>query len=129
MDRCILGGGDSHMAYGLLQQTELAKLHLEMLGATDSYRRYLATWQANAARLKKNVGYMEGSLLHKWHGPKAKRGYNSRWKILETNKFDPFTDLMPDHQGVLRLTGTKPQLRDDLRAYFRSRQEDSDSLE
>ena len=129
LDRCILGGGDSHMAYGIMQRQDLAELHLEMRGATDAYRRYIATWQANAARLNKNAYFMEGTVLHMWHGHKKKRGYNSRWRILERNKYDPFVDVMLDHQGVLRLTGNKPQLRDDVREYFRDRDEDSHEVD
>lgn len=124
LDRCILGGGDSHMAYGLMQRLDLAQLHIEMGGRKNPYTRYIASWQANAARLKKNIGVMDGDLLHKWHGSKSKRGYADRYKILERNHYDPYSDVMLDHNGVLRLTGNKPQLRDDLRAYFRSRDED-----
>lgn len=126
LDRCILGGGDSHMAYGLVQRHDLAKLHLEIEHASSTaYVRYIQLWQMNAARLKGNIGYMDGSLLHKWHGPKSKRGYASRWKILEDNLYDPYADVMMDHQGVLEFTGNKPQLRDDVRRYFRDRDEDS----
>jgi hypothetical protein len=34
------------------------------------------------------------------------------------NAHDPLTDVAYDSQGVLSLTGNKPQLRDGLRAYF-----------
>lgn len=128
LDRCILGGGDSHMAFGLAERWDLAAEHREIIDGPPSYTAYVRNWQKNAARLQHNVGYMEGSLLHKWHGPKSKRGYATRWKILEENCFDPFTDLMVDHQGVLIFPGNKPRLRDEIRAYFRSRDEDSNEL-
>jgi hypothetical protein len=67
-------------------------------------------------------------MIHKWHGPRALRGYTERWKILEANAFDPYLDLRPDEHGVFEFTGNKPKLRDDVRQYFRSRNEDSDSL-
>ena len=125
LDRCILGGGDSHMAFGLAQRWDIAKLHKEIEhAASDAYVRYIKLWQINSARLKTNIGMMEGSLLHHWHGPKANRGYATRWQILENNQFDPFADVMNSHQGVLTLVGNKPKLRDDIRAYFRARRED-----
>lgn len=126
LDRCILGGGDAHMAFGLAERWDIAKLHKEIAhGASDEYVRYIKLWQLNAARLKKNIGMMDGSLLHHWHGPKANRQYGTRWQILEENHFEPYVDLMPSHQGVLTWTGNKPKLRDDVRKYFRDRHEDS----
>lgn len=129
LDRCILGGGDSHMAFGLAQRFDLAKAHLEISHASSkAYVHYIRLWQKNAARLNGNIGVMDGTVLHKWHGPKHKRGYASRWKILEDNHFDPFADLLTDHEGVLVFAGNKPKLRDDIRRYLRSRDEDSKQL-
>jgi hypothetical protein len=125
LDKCILGGGDSHMAFGLAQRWDIAKLHAEIKhGCSDAYLRYIAAWQLNAARLKTNIGMMDGSLLHHWHGPKANRGYATRWQILESNHFDPFVDVMYSHEGVLTWTGDKSKLRDEIRHYFRARRED-----
>jgi len=66
-----------------------------------------------------------GTIMHHWHGPKAARGYATRWQIMTDNQYDPHTDLKKDWQGVIRLTDKKPKLRDDCRAYFRRRNEDS----
>jgi hypothetical protein len=126
MDRCILGGGDAHMAFGLAQRWDIAKLHKEIAhAASDEYLRYIKIWQLNAANLRMNIGMMDGSLLHHWHGPKANRGYGTRWKILEDNHFDPYSDLTVSHAGVLEWPKNgKVKLRDDIRAYFRARWED-----
>ena len=53
------------------------------------------------------------------------RAYGSRWRILLDNNFDPRTDIARDWQGVYQLTGNKPRLRDQIRTYFRDRNEDS----
>jgi hypothetical protein len=45
--------------------------------------------------------------------------------ILRENRFDPARDIKRDWQGVWQLTDRKPALRDGLRSYFRSRDEDS----
>jgi hypothetical protein len=47
-----------------------------------------------------------------------------RWQILRDNNFNPNTDVSYDWQGLPQLNGNKPKLRDDLRRYFRSRDED-----
>ena len=125
LDRCILGGGDSHMAFGLVGREDLGKFHLEYVNGSTAYRAYTTNWQQNAARLKKNIGMMEGTLLHKWHGPKALRGYATRPKILKKYHYDPFMDILEDHQGIIFLKGNKIGLRDEIRAYFRRRDEDS----
>jgi hypothetical protein len=69
---------------------------------------------------------VDGLCLHYWHGPKTKRGYHDRWKILATNKFDPSRDIKRDSQGMWQLADNgKIDLRDQLRAYLASRDEDS----
>jgi hypothetical protein len=83
-------------------------------------------WQAGALKARTNLGYVRGSLLHHWHGPKAARKYVERWSIVVDNDFNPDTDLAYDSQGLLYLSNpNKTKLRDDLRAYFRQRNEDS----
>ena len=63
-----------------------------------------------------------------WHGKIANRKYQDRPRILKRNHYDPLVDVSYDSQGVLQLTGQKPRLRDDLRAYFSDRNEDSIDL-
>jgi len=71
-----------------------------------------------------NLGYTDGSIRHYWHGSKKKRYYVERWDILVQNNFNPDLDIATDQWGVPFLTGTKPKLRDDIRKYFRARDED-----
>jgi hypothetical protein len=127
LDRCILGSGDYHMAEGLIQRDPAAFNHAELNNCTEPYRRYVNGWKANAARLRKNIGYVQCLAIHKFHGPRLKRAYDTRWRILLDNAFDPFVDIQPDHQGVYMLTGNKPALRDSIRQYFEGRDEDATS--
>jgi|KBSMisStaDraftv2_1062788.scaffolds.fasta_scaffold429238_1 hypothetical protein len=121
LDVNIVGGGDHQMANALIGRVKKTiPAH-----STPAYRRAVLGWESHALLLKKNIGYVPGTLLHYWHGKKVKRGYFDRWKILTQNKYDPITDVRYDWQGLLQLAGNKPKLRDDLRAYFRQRQEDS----
>jgi hypothetical protein len=63
-----------------------------------------------------------------WHGKKKDRKYADRWKILKAHDFNPLIDLKRDLQGLWQLeTYSQRQinLRNDLRAYFSSRNEDS----
>ena len=52
------------------------------------------------------------------------RRYILRWQILQRHAFDPEADIIRDSQRLYQLAGNKIGLRDDLRAYFRARDED-----
>lgn len=122
LDSCICGSGDWHMAFGLVGR---GSGNREVSATHPNYAAAIRAWQERAKALGKDIGCVDHLALHHWHGALQSRGYGSRISILIENAFDPLTDVAYDSQGVLRLTGGKPQLRDDLRAYFRSRNEDS----
>jgi len=121
IDINIVGGGDHQMAFGFYGSIEKAI----PFQSSFAYKHVLNSWQNNALKLNKNIGFIPGTLLHYWHGKKVDRGYFDRWQILAKNKFDPITDLKRDWQGLWMLNGDKPRLRDDLIKYFRTRQEDA----
>lgn len=125
LDKCILGHGDWFMAFGLVGE-EAPDMHID--GYTEDYRNSILGWQRNAARLKKNIGYIDCFATHSFHGSKVRRAYSSRDTILVKHKFAPTTDLRPDWQGIYQLTPEKPALRDAIRAYFISRNEDDPNL-
>jgi flagellar basal body-associated protein FliL len=45
------------------------------------------------------------------------------------NDFDPEVDIVKDANGLWKLAGNKPKLRDDLRKYFSQRNEDGIDIE
>jgi hypothetical protein len=124
IDFAILGAGDRHMCLGLVGCIEQSFEHLN-----KEYRHALLQWQVRAERwVKRDVGYVKGSIYHFWHGRKKDRGYSDRWAILKKNSFDPLLDLTRDAQGLYKLeTWDQRQirLRDEIRTYMRSRKEDS----
>lgn len=125
IDWAVLGSGDRHMAAALIGKAERT-LNRDL---SKSYKDMILEWQARAEKyVLHDVGYMDGTLVHHWHGKKADRRYVDRWKILTENKFDPHLDLKRDSQGVYQLTDRNIKLRDDIRRYFRSRNEDSIDL-
>ena len=125
LDKCILGHGDWFMAFGLVCE-DAPDMHTD--GYTADYRAAITSWQANAAKLKKNIGYVDGFAVHHFHGSKVRRAYSHRDLILVRNQFSPTTDLKADWQGIYQLTPDKPGLRDDIRRYFLSRTEDDPNL-
>ncbi len=126
LDRCIVGGADHHMAQGLLCLKQAG----EPADLSPPYARYIKMWQTRAQRaIQRDVGLVPGLAVHYWHGPYGSRKYGERWKILQRNKYDPYADVHQDAKGVLNLSGNKPQLRDELRAYFLGRMEDTVDLD
>jgi hypothetical protein len=121
MDFPILGSADHHMAWASIGRVEKS-VHQ---GMTNSFKRRCFEWQTNAVRVTNgHLGYVPGTIMHHFHGPKTKRFYRERWQILVANKFDPDVDLRKDSQGLLMVVN-KPQLLQDIHEYFHSREEDS----
>jgi hypothetical protein len=125
IDFSICGANDHHMARAFLGEVG-SSIH----GASSpGLKRALQVWGDRADRvIRRDLGYVDGLVLHHWHGPKSGRGYRSRWRILTDSQFDPAADICRDAQGVYQLvddgTPRMAKLRDDLRLYFRQRRED-----
>lgn len=128
IDFCVLGAGDYYMAHALVGTMSTATNEYVRGSKNSRYAEKLFEWQDKALRwIKKDVGYVKTGVLHDFHGSKVNRRYGTRGKILINNKYNPDTDLKYDCHGMLQLeTWSKRQmkLRDDIRAYFRQRNED-----
>jgi hypothetical protein len=121
LDFAILGSADHQMATALVNEIETSYNG----NLTAGFKQGCLDWQYNAFRAcQGNVGYIPGTISHSFHGTKKNRGYSTRWKILLDNGFSPKEDIVYDAQGLIQLNG-KPQLEQDIRAYNRSRNEDS----
>lgn len=126
IDTGILGAGDHHMALGWIGEIE-SSFHGQ---ATDGYKRPLRVWQERCERyIRRDLGFVPGTILHAWHGKKRDRRYTERWKGLADNKFDPATDLKRDYQGLYQIhddgSARIRALRDFIRGYMSARNEDS----
>jgi hypothetical protein len=121
IDWALLGSADRFMADASAYRLQ----HPWPNYTHETERRWLLEWQQRLQEtLRGNVGYVSGTISHYWHGPKAARQYNERGQILIETRFDPERDLVRDGQGLYKLRGNKPALRDRLQSYFRARQED-----
>lgn len=122
MDFPILGSADHHMSLafiGLGNKYINSKLD-------PNYKLLCNIFQDRCNKyIKKNIGFVHGTILHYFHGNKADRRYQDRWKILTDNQFDPLRDIIKNSEGLWKLEGSKIKLRDDIIMYFRQRNEDS----
>jgi hypothetical protein len=126
MDWTLLGAADHIMACALIDHQLPLPAAIHKL--CPNYVRLSREWQVRASHFAGDLGYVPGTLLHHFHGAKANRKYVERWSIISGNRYDPCADIRRDWQGVVRFTGNKPGMRDDLRMYFRQRDEDNTSV-
>lgn len=127
LDKCILGSGDWHMAFGLAMRDDHHPEH--KFHQLKNYLKAIRAWQERAKVLNGNIGYVDCHAIHFWHGPMASRGYMTRPQILINNLYDPETDIRYDENGVIQLNDNKPKFRDEIRLYFKSRNEDQLAVE
>jgi hypothetical protein len=118
-----LGSADHHMALSLIGKGEKSLPG----GIHPNYAKQIFAWQDRAeAIIRRDIGFTPGLITHFWHGKKKDRKYIERWDILTKNNFDPEKHTLKDTQGLLKLSHDVPHLlRDQIRHYFRQRNEDS----
>jgi hypothetical protein len=126
IDWAILGSADHNMAAALVGKVKYT-VHGDV---HPNFMRKMIQWENLAGKyIRKNIGYVEGLINHFWHGKKKDRGYVDRWQILVNNQFNPDEDIKKDWKGLWQLEDhgdeRSIQLRDDIRRYFRNRNEDS----
>ena len=120
-----MGSGDHHMALALAGQGAASLPG----GCSTAYRDHVLRWQARArTHINGNIGFVPGTVEHRFHGRKDDRGYLSRWDMFIRHGFDPETDLKRNTHGVFEWTGNKPELRREFDLYLRSRNEDVNVL-
>lgn len=128
-DRAILGAGDRHMALAFVGQAQKS-FHPD---TSSDYQRSIMLFQERCwSSLRRDVGFVNGTVLHYWHGRKKDRRYYDRWQILVDNAYIPWKDVKANSYGILELHDDFSErfirLRDEIRAYMRSRSEDSIDL-
>jgi hypothetical protein len=124
-DYAILGAADRHMACSMIGRIEDSFPDGLKTECPEYYEKLLVYQERALKHINKNIGYVDGLLLHYWHGKKADRRYMDRWKILMNCKYDPELDLKRDWQGLWQIADHAVDLRDQIRDYFRQRNEDS----
>jgi hypothetical protein len=93
------------------------------------YRDAVKLWEARAlVHVNRKIGYVPGTIEHRWHGDKTRRAYVSRWDMFIKHQFNPLADLKRNSYGVLEFSGNKPELERMFGNYLRDREEDSNIL-
>jgi hypothetical protein len=121
-DACILGSGDRAV---LCAAMGLFDYGVEAVGMHGRQIEHYLTWAEPFHRaIGGRVGFVDGSVLHLWHGDLSNREYAKRHQGLSRFDFDPFSDITLAPSGCWRWNGSKSEMREYVRAYFESRKED-----
>lgn len=121
-DACILGSGDRAILCAAMGVFDWGVNAVGMRGRQIEH--YLNWARPFSCAVDGRVGFVDGRVLHLWHGDLKNRRYAQRHQGLSRFAFDPFTDLALDPSGSWRWNGTKPEMQEYVRAYFESRKED-----
>lgn len=126
---CILGSADWYMAAAMAGFCEMAIPN--EYGA--DLRRSLLEWEKKAQRaFRKNIGVVQGTLLHYWHGKMKDRRYGERERIIKDSNFSPYTDLRQESEGLHSINDDGSErirlLLSGVHSYNTGRNEDSIDL-
>ena len=123
IDYAILGSGDHHMALSYIQKVEMSfpknnKIH-------ESFFQKLKDYQALVRIHKLRLSYIEGTILHHWHGSLEDRKYVERWDIFYKHNYNPEEDIVYNHEGLINLSEKGKRMEIDIVQYFIDRREDN----
>lgn len=121
-DACIVGGGDRAMLFAAFGVFERSIESMQMNRAWAEH--YLAWARPFYGSIRSDVGHVEGTVYHLWHGAFANRQYRERHARLAEHDFDPARDVRIDRNGCWEWNSDKPALHEFVRRYFLDRRED-----
>lgn len=125
----VWGGADFDSAYALIERAA-DRIHT---GAHPNYQMLLAEWEDKCRwGIRRNIGYVEGSIFHYWHGRKKDRRYTSKRNLMCKVSFDPMRHLKKDSQGLYQLHDDGSEnfikFRDTMRQIAKERNEDTNEI-
>lgn len=123
-DACIAGGGDHFMAHAAAGDWSTT-CALRVTGGRSALYRHASGWARRwHSAVQREIGWVDGTLLHLWHGDFEHRQYNLRGHELTELGFDPARDLRIGKNGCWEWATHDPALRQWAVDYFAARHED-----
>jgi len=116
----IIGGADSIIAHFCILKENSYKNILNKkttLHSKDSWVLYKEKFK------DVKYSYIDGLIVHYWHGNLEDRKYNERFDILTHYNYNPINDIMYDENDVLQFTEKGKRLEPLIKKYFVSRKE------
>lgn len=128
-DRCLLGGGDDYLKASLKgervpdeippESSPLDGDRRKELGVARFYGDFTGGFAERCRGAR--IGFVEGKIIHHYHGRLTSRGYLTRYDAAIENGFVASRDISYESDGTLRLRNES--LEKAIREYFPSREE------
>ncbi|MBI1347120.1 hypothetical protein GC163_12620 [bacterium] len=120
-DKAVVGSGDAFQLIAwsgewnswLLQQTP-----------TRMRQEFLEWAWPEYQRVRGNIGYVSGDVVHLYHGTRKNRLYAERNRWIDEADYRPSEDVRVDPNGLLAWNSEKSELHQQVADYFGLRQED-----
>jgi hypothetical protein len=120
-DASVIGGGDRVVLCAALGEFD----HISATRMGPRHAQHYRAWAASFAdAMGGRIGYIDGRILHLWHGDLRDRRYGERHEVLKRYGFDPLTDVSVDRDGCWRWSSPKTDMHRYVSRYFSSRRED-----
>jgi len=121
-DAQIVGGGDRAVCYAALGQFDLLRTMLEF--NDKRWKHYLDWSRLFYSEIKGDIGFIEASAFHLWHGEIVNRQYFTRHEEFYQYNFDPTIDIALSDEGAWRWNSDKPEMHRFFERFFQKRSED-----
>ena len=76
------------------------------------------TYELKARVNRFKFSYINGTVLHSWHGPLSERMYSKRYAVFKKHGYNPKIDIVRDRDGVISLSKIGERMHDDLKNFF-----------
>jgi GR25 family glycosyltransferase involved in LPS biosynthesis/GTP:adenosylcobinamide-phosphate guanylyltransferase len=124
LDTQIIGGGDSLMFYsffGISKGIVSNQMNKEWF---DVFKKW---YNESYNEINCSVSYISGRIKHLYHGEIINRKYNTRYKLLSENGFDPNIDMKINESGLWEIKNKN--ISECLSNYFIDRDEDDNIID
>jgi hypothetical protein len=123
-DVCIAGTADHIMAHSFVGDWDTHCVKRVFGNNPQFYDHYLKWSKKIYSSVRSKVSYVDGTLLHLWHGDVVNRKYAERERVLEKFNFNPSLDLRLNAKNCWKWNHSNRELKEWAKEYFVLRKED-----
>jgi hypothetical protein len=118
---CIVGGGDSVLMYTAYQVGE-QKIHRVFHGVEKNNKKFEQWSKSVSDYINGSISFIDGGVIHEWHGTRDNRQYNNRYNIIKT--MDIENQAVLNEIGLVEILKLDKTLHAKIYLYFKNRRED-----
>ena len=125
-DRDVVGGARFQDALNLDFKSRLNKDYIVSgLNLKKSEKTVLEWAQKMHSKIKNSFYYVNGSILHLYHGPLRNRAWTIKTRIMDSGDFDPYKDIKLNSESCWEWATNKPKFHKDVKNFFIYKNPDS----